>query len=102
MATLTAPPPGYATFMLAVVVLLPIALMIGACLLERFEARATHVRPRMRARTPVPASPAVPSAPAISPALALVPGTDQPVADAPAVGVIEIDDADTRELPRAS
>ncbi|GLZ46022.1 hypothetical protein Acsp06_22070 [Actinomycetospora sp. NBRC 106375] len=84
--------------MLAVVVLLPIVLMIGACLLERFEAHATHVRPEGRAHTPRPATPA-PSATPV-PALALVPGTAQPATDGPAAGAI--DDPDTLRLPRAS
>ncbi|MHC1557946.1 hypothetical protein ACR9E3_03270 [Actinomycetospora sp. C-140] len=86
--------------MLAVVVLVPIVLMIAACLLERFEAHATHVRPEVRARTPRPASPAPGTTP--GPALALVPGTDQPGTDAPAAAATTLDDPDTLRLPRAS
>jgi len=62
--------PGYTASMLAVVILVPIAIMVLACVLERFEARAvpTARAPRTsRAglRTPAPA-PATP--------LQLVPG----------------------------
>jgi hypothetical protein len=56
--------------MLAVVVLVPIALMILACSLERFEALTTRVSPAPRApRGQMPAA-----TPAGPPALRLVPG----------------------------
>lgn len=41
--------PGYLSAMLAMVVLLPIAIMLVACLLERFEARAITADPPARA-----------------------------------------------------
>jgi hypothetical protein len=62
--------PGYTASMLAVVILVPIAIMVLACVLERFEARAV---PTARAtRT----SRAALRAPATGPAtpLQLVPG----------------------------
>ncbi len=59
---------GYARVMLAVVVLVPIALMILACSLERFEALTTRVAPVPRA--PRGQVPAVTTAPP----LRLVPG----------------------------
>jgi hypothetical protein len=66
--------------MLAVVVLVPIALMILACSLERFEALTTRVSPAPRApRGQMPA--ANPAAtPAAPPALRLVPDAVEPVA----------------------
>jgi hypothetical protein len=83
--------------MLAVVILLPITIMLMACLLERFEAHAT----RMPATTPPrPAGRRLPSAPT-GPSLALVPGSAAGAArepDAPAA----VPDDDTRKLPRAS
>ena len=63
--------PGYTTSMLAVVILVPIAIMVLACVLERFEARAvpTARAPRTsRAGLRTPAT--APAAP-----LQLVPGT---------------------------
>lgn len=68
---------GYALDMLAVVVLVPIALMILACSLERFEALTTRVAPAPhapRAAAPAPATAPVPAVPA--PLLRLVPSTD--------------------------
>jgi hypothetical protein len=60
--------------MLAVVVLVPIALMILAVSLERFEALATRVSPAPRApRGQVPAAPTAPPAVTAS-HLRLVPG----------------------------
>ena len=41
---------GYTTSMLAVVILVPIAIMVLACVLERFEARAVQ----LGCRPPVP------------------------------------------------
>lgn len=84
---------GYVKDMLAVVALLPIAIMLAACLLERFEARATEVRPPTRVRRPAPGAPHRP----VAPALALVPDA----AHAPGTAA-DLLDADTRELPRAS
>ena len=55
--------------MLAVVVLLPIVLMVVACLLERFEAHAVVGKPAPRARRPLAIEPPAPS-------LTLVPGAD--------------------------
>lgn len=87
------------------VILVPITIMVLACLLERFEAHTTDVRPRVRIRRPAATesaatesapSDAAPSAPTAV-ALALVPGTDRE-ADTPAALL----DADTRELRRAS
>ena len=62
---------GYTASMLAVVILVPIAIMVLACVLERFEARAVPTAraprtSRASLRTPAPA-PATP--------LQLVPGT---------------------------
>jgi hypothetical protein len=59
--------------MLAVVVLVPIALMILACSLERFEAVATRIAPAPRA--PRGTAPA-PGPAATAPQLRLVPDTD--------------------------
>jgi hypothetical protein len=75
--------------MLAVVLLLPIAIIIVACLLERFEARAVSTDPPRRAlkadrRTPP------------APRLTLVPAVEEPVRAA--VGL----DAPTADLRRAS
>jgi hypothetical protein len=95
MAPITHDPrtPGYAAPMLAVVILLPITIMLMACLLERFEAHAT----RMPATTPPrPAGRPRSSEPG-GPALALVPGTARE-SDAPAT----MRDAGDRELRRAS
>lgn len=70
--------------MLAVVLLLPIAIMIIACLLERFEAHAVVGKPAPRVRRPRAIAPPVPS-------LTLVQGADEdadePVAPAPASGL---------------
>jgi hypothetical protein len=67
--------PGYTASMLAVVILVPIAIMVLACVLERFEARAvpTARAPRTsRAglRTPATTPAAAPATP-----LQLVPGS---------------------------
>ncbi|WP_433784235.1 hypothetical protein ACQPX6_28940 [Actinomycetospora sp. CA-101289] len=59
--------------MLAVVVLVPIALMILACSLERFEALTTRVPTPRAPRGAVPAPPAAPT-----PHLRLVPGAGTP------------------------
>ncbi|MEJ2862665.1 hypothetical protein [Actinomycetospora flava] len=56
--------------MLAVVVLLPIVLMVVACLLERFEAHAVVGKPAPRVRRPLAIEPPAPS-------LTLVPGDDE-------------------------
>ncbi|GAA4897460.1 hypothetical protein [Actinomycetospora straminea] len=79
--------------MLAVVVILPIAIILVVCLLERFEAHATAVPVAARVRRRAPVEPT-------GPALALVHhGDPSPAPRAPAsVG----DEADTRELRRAS
>jgi hypothetical protein len=55
--------------MLAVVLLLPIVIMVVACLLERFEAHAVADRPAPRVRRPLAIEPSAPS-------LTLVPGED--------------------------
>ena len=95
--------------MLVVVVLVPIVLMVMACLLERFEAHTTRVRPATRTRRPVPGT-ATTGEPA-APALALVPGegtpdvhepaTPGPAAPEPALPAAVLD-ADTLRLPKAS
>lgn len=78
-ATIRAHPPrvtcapggwGYACHMLVVVVLLPIVLMVVACLLERFEAHAVAEKPAPRVRRPLAIEPSAPS-------LTLVPGEDE-------------------------
>ena len=67
-AEITHAPPGrgYATGMLAVVVLLPIVIMLSALLLERYEARTTRVAPprTSRADLRLPPSRPAPAAPA--------------------------------------
>ena len=70
--------------MLAVVVLVPIALMILACSLERFEALTTRVPTPRAPRGAVPAPPAAPA-----PQLRLVP-------DSPADIVTPAADEDLR------
>lgn len=60
---------GYARDMLAVVVLVPIALMILACSLERFEALTTRVAPAPRVPRGTAPTPA-----GTAPHLRLVPG----------------------------
>lgn len=78
--------------MLAVVVLLPIAIMIAACLLERFEARAVSVDPPQRASRADLRAPQAPR-------LRAVPDTGGPVAAARiAVGL----DSPTMDLRKAS
>jgi hypothetical protein len=67
--------PGYTASMLAVVILVPIAIMVLACVLERFEARAV---PTARAPRTSRAGLRAPAAtPATAPAtpLQLVPGS---------------------------
>jgi hypothetical protein len=102
---------GYAEHMLAVVVVLPIVLMISACLLERFEAHATRVRPTTPVRRPATVQRAEStqstqsaSAPA-APALSLVPATGgetpDPEADVRRAVPVTLD-ADTLRLPKAS
>lgn len=61
---------GYDISMLAVVVLVPIAIMVIACLLERFEAHAVVGKAAPRARRPLAIEPPAPS-------LTLVPGEDE-------------------------
>ncbi|GAA4928361.1 hypothetical protein [Actinomycetospora succinea] len=56
--------------MLAVVLLLPIVIMVVACLLERFEAHAVVGKPAPRVRRPLAIEPPAPS-------LTLVPGADE-------------------------
>lgn len=74
---------GYSTSMLALVVLVPIAIMVVACLMERFEASAVPAtRPartsradlRASAATPAPAPASAPTS-ALATTLSLVPGT---------------------------
>ncbi|MEJ2888692.1 hypothetical protein [Actinomycetospora aeridis] len=77
--------------MLAVVLLLPIVIMVVACLLERFEAHATYVRPAERVRTPLPGGSA-------TPALELVASSHGTVTDIPAAPAAGA----PRELRRAS
>ena len=81
---------GYARDMLAVVVLVPIALMILACSLERFEALTTGVAPAPRA--PRGTAPA-PTPAGTAPHLRLVPGAG--------TDAVEPADAD-EDLRRAS
>ncbi len=79
--------------MLAVVVLLPIAIMFAACLLERFEARAVSADPPRRAsRTDLRAPQTSPT-----PLLRLVPRASDPTTGTP-IGL----DAPTADLRRAS
>jgi hypothetical protein len=89
--------------MLAVVVLLPILIIVAACLLERLEAR-TVAEPAPRIRRPLPAaSPAEPAAePAVpvAPTLALVTGADE--GGAGTATAIADRDADAGALRRAS
>ena len=63
--------------MLVVVVLLPIVLILVACLLERFEAHAIAEKPAPRVRRPLPASATTGSTVPATPTLALVPGADE-------------------------
>lgn len=100
--------------MLVVVVLVPIVLMVMACLLERFEAHTTHVRPSARTRRPVPGTATTDGSAA--PPLALVPGdgtpdvhepaTPEPATPEPATPepglTAAVLDADTLRLPKAS
>ena len=66
---------GYTASMLAVVILVPIAIMVLACVLERFEARAVPTARAARTSRPGLRTPA--STPATAPAapLQLVPGS---------------------------
>lgn len=85
---------GYAWDMLAVVVILPIAIILVVCLLERFEAHATSVPTAVRARRRAPVEPA-------GPALKLVSHGDD-TTRAPRALSTGTDDTGTRELRRAS